>query len=243
MLIASGAQEGLSIPLQPVARGGGELIIPISDAQISSFEEYRAGSEVNFDLRLRAVGFPDSRDVLGCYTTNFSPPFSIPRDRWIAVLDGFGLGIIRILELPPPPSPNSDGSWERAAELLQDASRRLAKGETSEAVAAVRPALERIAESTGVRAGVERQKDELFTPYVRRLTQSLKSRHEKRGADAFALLADLIMSTFGWSSSPGHQGFDVSARDDATFAVNLGVALYSYLAKVHFDAPGPSEHE
>ncbi len=223
-----GEGYGVVIPLQSVGGGTAELLVPIGDHQIAGIERTRAGREPNFEISLRAIGMPDELGKLGRYSTNFIPALQVPRDVWKRALDGFGVGTVRIIELPSPMQPN-DERWQRAFEQLEYASRFLSEGRYGEAVTASRTALERVAESVGDTVGVQRNESEYFGPYIDRLSKELRTRN--KGNDPFALIGQLIRTGNGWTSHPVHQGFDVSERDDAIFAVNLCVALYSYLSR------------
>lgn len=222
-----GEGGGAVIPLQSIGRGTAELVVALSDHQVAAIERTRAGRESNFELTLRAIGIPDDPGTLGRYTTNFIPQLQVPRDVWKRALNGFGVGIVRIVELPSP-APGLGEAWARAFELLDEASHLLSEGRYGEAVATARTVLERIAESVGEQNGYPRD-NPAFSNYVEELAKRLKSR--RNGDDPFALIGQLIRTANGWTSHPVHQGFDVSERDDAIFAVNLCVALYSYLAR------------
>ena len=221
-----GEGHGAFIPLQSVGGGTTELVIPLSDHQVAAIERTRAGREPTFNLSLRAIGMPDQPGKLGRYTTSFIPPLQVPRDTWIRALHGFGVGTVRIVELPAPPRMD-DERWGNAFERIESAARFLSEGQYGEAVATARVALERIAEAVGDAAGAQRNDGEPFAKYIQRLSEDLRNRN--KGSDPFALIGQLIRTANGWTSHPVHQGFHVSQRDDAIFAVNLCTALYSYL--------------
>lgn len=223
----TGEQIGIPIPMQSIGLGTAELTIPLSDHQVASVERTRASREPIIDLDLCAVGTPNGDGQLGRYRSSFAPSLSVPRDRWKAALDGFGTSTVRIIELPSRTA-GTDESWRRAFELLDKASRLLSEARYGEAVTTSRSALERITESVGSQVGYRREGIN-FSNYVDELAKLLKGR--RNGADPFALIGQLIRTAFSWSSHPVHQGFDVSERDDAIFAVNLCVALYSYLVR------------
>ncbi len=228
MLKWSSEGGGIAIPVQSVARGTAELIVPLSDHQVAGIERVRAGKEPHFNVDLRAIGTPAGDGNLGRYTTNFIPPLQVPRDVWTRALGAIGSAAVRIIELPAPP-PAAGRNWAHASELIEAASRFLSDGRYGEAVATARTALERITEAVGGALGEKRNEGEYFAPYIDRIAGQLRER--RRASDPFALLGQLIRTANGWMSHPVHQGFDVSERDDATFAVNLCVALYSYLAR------------
>jgi hypothetical protein len=140
------------------------------------------------------------------------------------VLDGFGVGSVRILELPNPPKP--DKLLKEAADQLESATRFFSDGRYGESIAAVRICVERMVDSIGARVGLPRG-DKSFVPFVEELAASFKNR--RAGNDPLALIGSLIRTLFGWTSHPVHRGFQVSERDDALFALNLCVGLYSYI--------------
>lgn len=231
-----GEAGGITIPLQSIARGTSELLVPVSDHQVAAIERVRAGRASDFHIDLRAVGTPDSDGIVGRYTTNFVPQLQIPRDVWKRALDGCGVGAVRIIELPAPVA-GAGQEWARAFEQVDVASRFLSEGRYGEAVATARMSLERIAEGVGSSLGRTRNEGEYFATYLDRITSELRER--KRGSDPFALIGQLIRTANGWMSHPVHQGFDTSERDDALFAVNLCVAVYSYLARSMVGIPQP----
>ncbi|MGD0967770.1 MAG: hypothetical protein ABR949_05735 [Candidatus Aquilonibacter sp.] len=225
MLCWPSQHVGLHIPLQTVGRGTATLVVPISDHEITSLEQRRAGGELRLELDLRAIGFPDEPGVLGRYTPSGGRiALEIPRDKWKAVLDGFGVGIVRILELPNPPKP--DKLLKEAADQLELAARSFSEGRYGESIAAARVCVERMIDSIGARVGLPRG-DKSFAPFVEALAEKLKNR--RVGNDPLALIGSLIRALFGWTSHPVHRGFQVSERDDALFALNLCVGLYSYI--------------
>ncbi len=224
MLCWPGEHVGLAIPLQSVGRETADLMIPISDQQIASLERKRAAKELRFELDLRAIGTPGEAGVIGRYSQNPRITLDVPRDRWNDALNAFRIGVVRIIELPV--SPAADEPLKTVPMQLESSSSLFAGGRYGEAVVASRTALERMVESIGSRVGLPRG-EKAFSPYVDELTAKLKDRN--KGDDPFALIGNLIKSAFGWSSHPAHQGFSVSERDDALFALNLCTALYSYV--------------
>lgn len=232
-----GEHSGLQIPLQTVGGGTAEMIAPLSDHQIAAIEQKRAGNELVLELDLRAVGCPDETGRLGRYRHSAPLTLAVPRDRWKAALDGFGVGSIRIVELPSPPA-SSRKAWQRAFVQLDSAAHLLSEGRYGESTAAARAALERVAESVGQDSGCPRD-GKAFGSYIDELSAYLKDR--KNGADPLALVGALMKTAFGWTSHPVHQGFAVSQRDDAVFAVNLCIALYSYLVRAQPFAQDPSD--
>lgn len=182
-------QYGLAIPMQTIGGGTAELMAPISDAQIVSLERKRAGRELRLRIDLRAVGTPDEKGVVGRYKANYVPDLALPRDVWKSALDGFGVGIVRIVQLPTPPESPSE-AWSRASEQIEKASQFLADGRNGESVTSTRIALERTAEAVGEVLGVSRNDSERFAPYLDRLASHLKDRN--RGSDPFALIGNLL---------------------------------------------------
>ena len=224
MLCWPGENVGLMIPLQTVGGGTAELNVPISDHQIASLERKRAGKELRVELNLRAVGTLDESGVLGRYANNNRIAFDIPRDKWKDALNAFGVGMVRIIELPV--APPADEPLKAAAHQLGESASFFAEGRYGEAIVAARTSLERMVESIGSRIGMLRG-EKNFSPFVEELSAKLKN--HKTGDDPFALIGGLVRTAFGWTSHPAHQGFHVSERDDALFAINLCTALYSYI--------------
>lgn len=225
MLCWPGEHVGLFIPLQSVGRGTADLIVPISDHQIASLERKRAGGELRFELDLRAIGNPDEPGVIGRYSCNPRIALDVPRDRWKDALNALGVGTVRIVELPPYPI--ADEPLKAASVQLESSVRLFSEARYGETIVASLTALERMVESIGSRVGLPRD-EKPFSPYVDELTAKLRGRN--KGDDPLALIGNLIKAAFGWSSHPAHQGFNVSERDDALFALNLCTALYSYIA-------------
>ncbi len=216
--------SGLRIPLQVVGLGTSQVIAPISDQQVASLEAWRRAQEPVFGLQLRAVGASRSDNSPAFYTSSFVPALTVPRDTWKRVLDNFGTSPFRIIELPAPPAANE--TWARAIELITNSTVLIREGHYGQSITMSRTALERISESVGVLVGLPRN-GKPFAPYVDELQAYIKGSRDK--SDPFALIGATIRTAFSWTSEPVHQGFDVSERDDAMFAANLVVALYSYL--------------
>lgn len=217
---------GLHIPMQVVGLGTSQLIAPISDQQIASLEAWRRAQEPSFGIHLRAIGNSRTDGSTNFFTSYFVPTLMVPRDTWKRALEGLGTAPFRIVELPA--APKASDAWARASELVSIAAASISDGHYGQSIATSRTALERITEAVGALSGLPRN-GKPFAPYVDELQAHLKRTEDK--GDPLALIAATIRTAFAWTSEPIHQGFDVSERDDATFAVTLVVALYSYLAK------------
>jgi len=226
-----GETTGITIPLQMVVSMM-ELTVSLSDHQVDAIERSRAGKEPVFQLELRALDGPGSDGQLRWYRSPSQFPLMVPREVWQRAIDGFGsAGTFRIVELPAAP-PARSPQWARAQNSVASAAQQLAAGRFGESVATSRTALERIAEALGEDVGAHRE--DTKTPigsYIDRLARQIAGDAPRQGND-FAVLGQLMKSLNAWASEPVHQGFDVSERDEATFALNLCVALYSYFVRL-----------
>ena len=224
-------QYGKLIPMQCMRTGTAELIVPMTDHEIAALERVRDGGSAIFQIRLRAIGFPDDTNTIGVYApVSFHyQEFKVHLEKWHEVLRGFGFGDFRVVELPAPPA-DPPGAWTRARDLLLLAAASLSSGENGSAKTNTRAAIIELAEVIGDRVGVERSPTN-FRLYVDRTRSKLKELHRLHGNDPFALLGDLMYSAFGFTSEPTHKGLDIAPRDEATFALSAATALYTYLVK------------
>ena len=222
---------GLAIPMQSLRTGGTALWIPVSDHQLAAFEQCRAQKEPEFQLRLTAIAQDPADGKVRRYSFHggATANLSIPRDRWLFVLDQCGFGRIRIIELPAPPQ-TDDKEWSRCADLLAAASRDFSSARYGEAIGSIRAAIQQMVGILESRLGIT-QISPVFKARVDVLSAKLKDLHEKRGADPFYVLSSLIDAVFGFTSEPSHRGFDVGTREDAEFALSLATSLYAYLAR------------
>jgi hypothetical protein len=228
-IIWSGEFDGLTVPAQPLLLNRNEFSVPITDEQLSRFEERRAGGDATLTLQLWGIAERAPSGPLEAVTSGtFALPFSVPRDRWIEVLDHCGFGKRRIIELPAAPSVG--GTWEAASARLEAASRELAAGRSGASLVESRVALERLADALGAGLGIPRQKNP-FANYVSMLCAKLEELQGGQKGTRYELIAQLVRSAFGFTSDPPHQGLDRGARDDAELALSTGMALYCYLAR------------
>ena len=222
---------GLPVPLQSVRPSGSiALSIPVSDHQLASFENHRAQKEPEFKLLLTAIGQDANGKVRRYYHHGGTPAnLAIPRDRWLDVLDKCGFGRIRIIELPAPPQAD-DEEWSRCADLLAKASRDFSASRYGEAMSSLRVVSQHMVEILERSLGITPPNPSI-KPRVEALSANLRDLHEKRGADPFYVISELIEALFGFTSEPSHRGFDVVTREDAEFALSLATSLYAYLAR------------
>ncbi|MFF7603239.1 hypothetical protein [Streptomyces mirabilis] len=109
------------------------LSFPLTNQQLLSLEEHRAGQDLLLELNVRAflpLGFAESREQ-----------FRVPASVWQTELERLGTSFGFALAIPLPAS---DGAQRDAAGYLQDARRLLHDGEFDKAIGSARQAMERI---------------------------------------------------------------------------------------------------
>jgi hypothetical protein len=206
-----------------------EFVVPIADEQLVRFEDRRAGGEAMLSLQLWGIAEQSPSGPVEAVTCGtFAQTFSVPRDRWLEVLDNCGFGKRRIVELPAVPV--GARSWEGISARLEAASRELAAGRSGASLVETRVALERLADALGSDLGIARDKNS-FANYVEMIGKKLKEFQGDQKVAPYELVVRLIKTAFGFTSEPPHQGLDRSARDDAELALSTVMMLYSYLAR------------
>jgi hypothetical protein len=223
--------SGLPIPAQSAGRGGTfGLAVPITDAQLATFERRRGQKEPAFQLQLRGVAQDTQTGrVRGYAPMMASMPFTIPRDRWADVLDACGYGRIRIVELPPPPD-RQDAAWAAIARRLEAASRDFNLGRYGESMVSTRTVIEEMVSIIEADLKIT-PLSPAFKNRVEAVSKHLTTMHASRGGDPFAVIGAVLGAAFGFTSEPAHRGFEVASREDAEFALFLTTALYSHLAR------------
>jgi hypothetical protein len=201
---------------------------PISDTQLASIEERRAGGEPTFEITLTSLA-ERADGVTASYKSSWSPqPLSVPRDRWTDVLAACGYGRIHIVELPVPPEVND--AWSRSAQMLARASAEFGNGRYGEAMGNARNSLQELVTVLERNLAIV-PTTPAFTPRVKAVGDELSRRHRRHGGDPYQVLASVIGAIFDFTSEPVHRGYDVPNRDDATFALSLASALHAFLAR------------
>lgn len=225
----TGETDGLAVPAQPLLLNRNELAVPIADEQMARLEDRRAGGEATLSLQLWGIAEQSaSGHVEAVMCGTFAQTFSVPRDRWLAVLDQCGFGKRRIVELPA--APVCGGSWDGVSARIEAASRELAAGRSGASLVETRVALQRLTDALGSDLGIAREKNS-FANYVEAIGKKLEEFQGDRKGAPYDLVAKLIKTAFGFASEPPHQGLDRSARDDAELALSTVTMLYSYLAR------------
>lgn len=219
---------GLVIPRQSVSGGTTALVAPISDAQLASIEERRAGGEPNFEITLTSLARRSDGATASYKSSWATQPFSIPRDRWKDALAACGFGRLHIVELPVPP--DVDDAWSRSAQILALASAEFGNGRYGEAIGNVRNSLQELIAVLERSLAIEPAKA-AFAPRVKTVGDELSRRHRRDGGDPYEVLASVVKALFGFASEPVHRGYDVSNRVDAMFALSLASALHVFLAR------------
>ncbi len=219
---------GLVIPRQPAGGGTIGLVAPISDAQLASIEERRAGGEPNFEITLTALAVRgDGRTA--SYKLSWAPqPFPVPRDKWKDTLAACGFGRIHIVELPVPPDVND--TWARSAQMLARASAEFGQARYGESMGNARNALQELIGVLERNLGIEPSTD-AFTLRVKNVGEALTALHGRRSADPYAVLASVVRAVADFASDPVHRGYDVPTREDAALALALTTALHAFLAR------------
>jgi hypothetical protein len=226
----TGETEGLSIPAQTMLVNENTIRIPISDEQLARLEDKRLGKAPMFELFLRGIGTVDGSIVI--LNSHHPVNLPVPLEEWLKVLDQLGFGKRRLIELPPAPA-RAGKTWAAAAAQIQEASRRLSKGDSGGAMLEARNALQRTLEAAGESIGRPQAEKEAFTNFGKALAAGLRSRHVDRSDDPHAVLADavtLAISTFGFGSDPGHTSLTNTERVHAELAISVATALYTYFA-------------
>ena len=136
-----------------------------------------------------------------------------------------------MVELPPPPG-GLGGKWDEASRSLASASQLLAGGHDEQAIGAVRKALERVVEAVADAVGEQpRTAKGGFGPYVEALAERIKSLPSGRRQNPYPLVSKLLRTTFDFTSGYVHEDVALSQREEASFALALGTALYSFAAR------------
>jgi hypothetical protein len=228
-LLWDGADDGLRIPFH-AGIPSITVAIPVSDDQLTRFEEFRAGRPPEFSLRLEALAQPvngGETRILNAHAQRLS----ISRDEWAVVLNRCGFGLRRMVELPPPPG-GLGGAWDDASKSLADSSSLFAAGHDEQAIAAVRKALERIVEAVAAAVGEPpRVGKGRFGPYVERVAERIKALPSGRHQNPYPLVAGLLSATFNFTSGYVHENVAPSQREEAAFALAIGTALYGFAAR------------
>ncbi|MGB8265971.1 MAG: hypothetical protein WCE44_06595 [Candidatus Velthaea sp.] len=219
---------GLVIPHQPASGGTTALMAPISDAQLASIEERRAGGEPTFEITLTSLA-ERADGLTASYKSSWAPQaLSVPRDRWNDVLAACGYGRVHIVELPVPPDVND--AWLRSAQMLARASAEFDNGRYGEAMGNSRNSLQELVAVLERNLAIE-PATTAFAPRVKAVGAELSRRHRRHGGDPYQVLASVIGAVFDFASEPVHRGYDVPNRDDAMFALSLASALHAFLAR------------
>jgi hypothetical protein len=219
---------GLVIPRQPASGGTTALMAPISDAQLASIEERRAGGEPAFEISLTSLA-RRAHGVTASYKFSWAPQsLSVPRDRWKDVLAACGYGRVHIVELPVPPDVND--VWSRSAQILARASVEFGNGRYGEAMGNARNSLQELVVVLEQSLAIE-PATSAFAPRVKAVGDELSRRHCQHGGDPYQVLASVVKAVFDFTSEPVHRGYDVPNRDDAMFALSLASALHTFLAR------------
>jgi hypothetical protein len=218
---------GLLIPPQLASGGTTGLVAPISDAQLASIEERRAGGEPNFEITLTALA-RRSDGTTGSYRLSWSSPFLVPRDRWKDALAACGYGRIHIVELPVPPEIND--AWARSALMLARASAEFGEGRYGETMGNARNALQEMVGVLERALSIGPKHRRVRAPGKRRGRDTdAASRASQPGSVRRAGFRHPRCSRF--SSDPMHRGYDLPNREDAAFALALATALHAFLAR------------
>lgn len=224
--------SGLLVPAQAVVYGMQYLDVPITDEQIERLERLRDGGDALFALQVRAlVRIPDG--VVAANLTH-ATQYTIPREKWLALLEQLGFGKRRLIELPSVPT-GLGGKWDEASSLLASATRRLAAGDVGAALGEGRTAMERSLGAIGAAIGRPRGDGESVRTFVDALVVELDDKHVSRSEDPYAALAQsvrLAYELFGFASDPGHKGLHVGDRATAELGLTLATALYVYFARI-----------
>jgi hypothetical protein len=226
---------GANIPGQTYTWGMTHLNVPITDEQIRSLEERRAGATLMFGLHLTGLAVVDGDAVP--VSAIYPATIIVPIDDWLKILASLQFGVRRLVELPPAPK-NLSGIWDEASRLIADAGRRLSAGDSGGSMSELRPALERMVEVVGAAIGREKRPSENAGPYASAIAARVRKHHRYRSDDAYEVLAaaiDLARTVFGFAADANHRGLRATDRMDAELGLGLLSALFGYLARFPLD--------
>lgn len=226
-----GNSVGLPIPAQPVIRNKTYLEVPITDEQLAALEHERAGRLL--EVRLVVEGTAAYEGTTVSVTSPHAPTLQI-HEKWLTVLNALAYGSRRLVELPAMPT-NVGGSWNDAAQRIEQATQRIAAGDVGVALAETRIALERTVESIGALLGRPRDDKEVVRNYFNAVADLAESRHVPQSDDPFQAIAcaiRLAYATFRWSSEPQHVAMNAGERANAELALSIATALYVYAVRL-----------
>lgn len=229
-------ESGLPIPAQPLIRNKGHLEVPITDEQLAALERERGGRLL--EMRLIVEGTATYNGGTVGVRSPHAPTLQI-HEKWLTTLNALGFGSRRIVELPAMPT-NIGGSWDDAAQRIQQATQRIAAGDVGVALAETRIALERTVESIGALLGRPREEKEAVRNYFNAVATLAESRHVSHSDDPFEAIAAAIRlgyATFRWTSEPQHAALNAGERANAELALAIVTALYVYGVRLRALAP------
>ena len=246
-------QEGFHIPAQTIGPNANRLWVPVRVDQIEAVEERRAGSAVDFMIRLSGIAVlpnpgvailsrvldadgtvkEESRPQLETKRVDSTNPnyLHIEREHWLRILDALGAGSRRLVELPLPSLPSTDLRWGTCMQHLDSATQQFRLGEYERVLAECRKAAEGIATVLAEIWHVPRRYEKPFHSWTKEISGRLTNAWENEKASP-EMLASLLSSIWSWTSPSAHYGTSISTREHASFSLSLCTDLIMFAGQL-----------
>jgi hypothetical protein len=246
-------QEGIHIPAQTIGPNANRLSVPVRADQIEAIEERRAGSAVDFMIRLSGIAvLPNPRVAIlsrvmeadGTFKEESRPQLEtkrvdatnpnylhIEREHWLRILDALGACSRRLVELPLPSLPGADQRWGACLQHLTSATQQFRLGHYERVLADCRKVAEGIATVLAEIWQIPRQSGKSFQSWTKELAGRLTKAWDTEKASP-DMLASLMSSVWSWTSPSAHYGSGISTREQASFAISLCTDLIMFAGQL-----------
>lgn len=241
----------LLIPSQVVRVDGRQLglQVPITNTQIEAIEEARKGSQVIFTISFNGLAditalAPPQEPVQNQWGVQLPQPgltpvhnsypvqFVIERERWLTILNQWGVGNRRLIELPDPRLPRGEQHWTECIRLLDDATRFYQSGEYEQATKNCRSVVEGMPHVLCAVWGLpEKPRNQSIAKWIEALESQLTDAWKDDPLTP-GMLRTLFTGAWRWLAPTPHYGTGIPLREDVAFALSLCTDLLYFAGNV-----------
>lgn len=234
------SQAGIEVPMQPLGPNYRTLRIPMTTADIVRIESRRGDAE-QFMCSINLSGLANVVVGEGRLTMavhgNMASPFSIGRERWLAMLNNARHGWTRLVELPALANPGAL-EWAVCTTLLERATAEYRNHASESAIATCRLVLEAMVEVVAKRWSVPRRQGQSMEGWLKELEGRLAATWPE-DAGAAKVLTGMYAALWSWTSEAHHVRSRVPLHQEAAFAIGLTADLLTHAGHLLAVHPNP----
>ncbi len=249
--------------------GQSRLQVPITDTQIEAIEQVRNGGPVVLKVSLGGLAamplrlIPSETGGAAASTArlpsvearpapgdwlwisempvqnSYPVSFNIERERWLTVLQQFGAGTRRLVELPEPRLPRDEQHWAECVRLLDGATQFYRGGEYEQALVNCRQIVEGIPQVLCAVWGLpQKRNNQAFEGWMQELENRLSAAWQNDHLTP-GMLRTMIAGAWHWLAPTPHYGTGIPLREDVAFALGLCTDLLLFAGQVLQAHPDP----